>query len=320
VHATARLAATAAVVAVGFALLPVPAWAVLAMIVAAVVLAGGLDVRAAPEPHRLAPAMEAPETAEMGMEATASVRVRNPSSRPLDVAVHAAAAPSLGRRPTRSRAVVAPGATHDFELRLAPSRRGYVPLGPLTVRTFGPWGLAGRQATLPVVHRLKVYPPLPGRREAALLLTAPRLVAARRSVVPGGGGEFDSLREYHPDDELRRINWKATARSPRPISNVFSDERSQQVIVLLDAGRTMAQNVAGVTRAEHGIDAAVALAEVALRAGDHVGVVAFAGDLLAQLPPRGGTSQARRVLRRRPTAKPSLPSSPATAAGRCWCC
>jgi uncharacterized protein (DUF58 family) len=77
---------------------------------------------------------------------------------------------------------------------------------------------------------------------------------------------------------------------------VFSEERSQQVIVLLDAGRTMATSVAGVTRVEHAIDAAVALTEVAVRAGDHVGLVAFAAGVVGQLPPRGGAAQASRVL------------------------
>ena len=294
---TVRLAATAVVLAVAVALLPIPAWAVPAVLVALLGLAAARDVRASPAPHRLDPALEGPGSAEMGMDVDVSLRLRNPVDRPLEVGLHAAAPPSLRRRPVRIRTVLAAGEAARFEIRLTPGRRGYVHLGPLTVRTLGPWGLAGRQATLPVRHRLKVYPPLPGRREVGLHLTGPRLAEARRrSIVAGGGGAFDSLREYHPDDELRRINWKATARAPRPISNVFTEERSQQVIVLLDAGRTMATNVAGVTRTEHAIDAAVALAEVAVRAGDHVGLVAFASDVIAELPPRGGAAQARRVL------------------------
>lgn len=295
--ATVKLAATAMVLAVALALLPVPAWAVLVALVALLGFAVARDVRSAPAPRRLSPALEAPGSAEMGQDVAVSLTLRNPTHQPLDVGLHAAAPPSLQRRPTRIRTVLAAGEAAQLELRLTPGRRGYADLGPLTVRTLGPWGLAGRQATLPVTHRLKVYPPLPGRREVGSRLTGARLAdARRRSIVPGGGGAFDSLREYHPDDELRRINWKATARSPRPISNVFSEERSQQVIVLLDAGRTMATNVAGVTRAEHAIDAAVTLTEVALRAGDRVGLMAFAAGVVGQLPPRSGTAQASRVL------------------------
>lgn len=296
-HATVRLAVLAAGVAVAAALLQIPPWAVLAVIVGVLGAVFAIEVRAAPAPGRLSPVLESRESVEMGQDVEVGLRVRNPTNRALHVALRAAAPPSLGRRPDRIRTDLAPATAHRFELRVTPGRRGLVHLGPVTVRTYGPWGLAGRQATLPVRHRFKVYPPLPGRREVSSRLTGPQMAdARRRSIVPGGGGEFDSLREYHPDDELRRINWKATARSPRPISNVFAEERSQQVIVLLDAGRTMATNVAGVTRVEHGIDAAVALAEVALRAGDHVGLVAFAAEVVAQLPPRGGQPQAKRVL------------------------
>ena len=66
----------------------------------------------------------------------------------------------------------------------------------------------------------------------------------RLSSIRGGGGEFDSLREYHPDDEFRQINWRATARSTKTISNTYREERNQQVLLLVDASRTMAGTVA----------------------------------------------------------------------------
>jgi uncharacterized protein (DUF58 family) len=118
----------------------------------------------------------------------------------------------------------------------------------------------------------------------------------RSTSIRGGGMDFDSLREYHPDDEFRRINWRATARSTKPISNVYREERNQQVVLLLDAGRTMAATVAGVSRFEHAIDAAYAVAELAARVGDHVGMVAFATEVLAMLGPGGGRSQPRILL------------------------
>jgi uncharacterized protein (DUF58 family) len=116
------------------------------------------------------------------------------------------------------------------------------------------------------------------------------------SPIRGGGGEFDSLREYHPDDEFRRINWRATARSTKTISNTYREERNQQVLLLVDAGRTMAGTVAGVPRFEHTLDAGIALAELAGRVGDHVGMAAFGADVLVTAAPRSGRTQARRIL------------------------
>ena len=144
----------------------------------------------------------------------------------------------------------------------------------------------------------KVYPALPGRSEVELRLERARLLQGgrRSSRLRGGGTDFDSLRDYHPDDEFRRINWNATARAAKPITNLYREERDQQIVLLLDAGRTMAGTVAGLSRFEHALDAAIALAELAARSGDHVGVMAFASRVEAMLSPRGGRDQPRRAL------------------------
>jgi len=179
-----------------------------------------------------------------------------------------------------------------------PSHRGHATVGPVTVRTEGPLGLGGRQRTLPLEGRLKVYPALPGREEVELRLERARLLQSgqRSSAIRGGGTDFESLREYHPDDEFRRINWRATARAAKTISNVYREERNQQVILLLDASRMMAATVQGVSRFEHALDASVAVAELAARVGDLVGMVAFGSDVVAMLGPRGGRAHPKRIL------------------------
>jgi uncharacterized protein (DUF58 family) len=121
-------------------------------------------------------------------------------------------------------------------------------------------------------------------------------VGSRSARVRGGGLEFDSLREYHPDDEFRRINWAATARAGKPIANVHREERNQQVLLLLDAGRTMAGTVSAAPRFEHALDAAVALATLATYVGDRVGAFAFVGRIVANVSPRGDTAQVRRIV------------------------
>ncbi|MGH2687242.1 MAG: hypothetical protein ACRDKW_00320, partial [Actinomycetota bacterium] len=156
-HATVRLAVLAAGVAVAAALLPAPPWAVLVLIVLVPAAVFAVEVRAAPAPGRLSPALEARESVEMGEDVEVALRVRNPATRSLHVALRVAAPPSLGRRPDRILTDLAPATANRFELRVTPGRRGFVDLGPVTVRTYGPWGMAGRQATLPVRHRFKVY-------------------------------------------------------------------------------------------------------------------------------------------------------------------
>lgn len=293
-----RLPVALIAVALAALLLPMPPWLVAAAgaaLFAALVVA---DVVTAPSPSALAIRRRAPGVLRLHRPAEVTVSLQNPTDRPLAVSVHDAALPSLQRTPRRHHDTIEPRGRLNLEARIQPTRRGRFSLGPVTVRTAGRFGLAGRQATVAVGGSLKVYPALRGREEVELRLRRSRLLQAgvRSSAIRGGGSTFDALREYRPDDEFRRINWRATARSPRPITNQFREERNQQVILMLDASRAMAGQVDGVARLEHALDAAVAVAELGARIGDHVGIVAFGSTVRAQLDPRGGRDQPHRII------------------------
>lgn len=289
-----------AVLVVGAAALVAPLSPWLALGVGGLVVLAllALDVMLAARPKDLDIRREAPGILRLRRTAPTALVVHNPTRRPLEVAIHDAALPSMGRSPVRDRARVGREAWQRLPATVEPTRRGRFRLGPMTVRTSGPLRLAGRQAVLPDVQAVKVYPALAGRDEVMARLQRGRLLQAgsRSSAVRGGGSDFDALREYLPDDEFRRINWRATARAATAITNQFREERNQQLILLLDASRAMAGQVEGVSRLEHALDAAVAVGELATRIGDHVGVVAFGQTIRAQLDPRGGRDQPHRII------------------------
>ena len=288
--------------------LPGPHWGEFLAANAALLVALAVDVAVAPGPDRLQASREMPDVVSLDRPAGGLLRLHNPTSRRLRVAAHDAAPASLGLHPRRQGAVLRAGEWATLDEEIVPARRGRATVGPLTLRTGGPLGLAGRQRTLPVVGHIKCYPALPGRRQVELRLDRARMLQSgeRSSVLRGGAGEFDALREYHPDDEFRRINWRATARSTKTISNTYREERNQHVLLAVDASRMMAGTVAGVPRFEHTLDAGIAVAELAGRVGDHVGMAAFAGDVLANLAPRAGRTQARRILELLFDLEPSL--------------
>lgn len=290
------------------AALPGPRWADLVGVNLVLAIALLIDVALAPRPGALQAEREVPEVISLDRPVHGSVRLHNPSQRRLRAGVDEFAMPSLGVSPRRQWATLGPGEWVTIDELIAPSRRGKATIGPLTVRTTGPFGLGGRQRTLPLIDRIRCYPALPGRRQVELRLDRARMLQSgeRSSILRGSSGEFDALRDYHPDDEFRRINWRATARSVRPISNTYREERNQQVLLALDASRTMAGTVAGVPRFEHTLDAGIAVAELAGRVGDHVGMAAFSGDALAFAAPRAGRAQARRILDQLFDVHPSL--------------
>jgi uncharacterized protein (DUF58 family) len=133
-----------------------------------------------------------------------------------------------------------------------------------------------------------VYPDLPNARRLAAAVRTGRFrdEGLRRRGPLGLGTEFESVRDYVPDDDIRRVNWRATARLGRPMSNQYRLERDRDVVCVVDCGRLMAAPFADRTRLDAALDAAVAVAAVSEVLGDRCGVIAFARDILRSLPPR----------------------------------
>ena len=165
-------------------------------------------------------------------------------------------------------------------------------------RVTGPLGLGGWTHRSGEAGELVVYPDLPGARRLAATVRRGRLQGEGRRRGPLGlGTEFESVRDYLPDDDIRHVNWRAAARLGRPMSNQFRVERDRDVICVVDCGRLMAAPAGSGTRLDAAIDAAVAVAAVAEELGDRCGTLAFAGQLLRTLSPRRrGTDAVVRAL------------------------
>jgi len=122
----------------------------------------------------------------------------------------------------------------------------------------------------------------------------------------GRGSEFARLRDYAQGDSVRDVDWKATARRGRPVTRVMESERSPTVLIGVDAGRSMAARVDGLTKLDHAVNAALFLAFVAVRNGDRVGLVVFADGIKTYLAPAAGRLQYRKIVDALYTAKPHL--------------
>ncbi|HEV2896194.1 MAG TPA: DUF58 domain-containing protein [Actinomycetota bacterium] len=221
----------------------------------------------------------------------------DPLGRGIRVRVADELAPSLGAVTRRVRVVVPPRGRVTAATVVRPSRRGRFAPTEIVVRVEGPLGLVARQRRRRLPGVLRVYPPFDSRDEAELRVNKARIleVGLRSAQGRGGGTEFDSLREYGVDDEFRRIDWAATARSGKPIVRTYRAERNQTVLLLLDSGRTMAGRVADVPRLDHAMDAVMMLTSLATRLGDRAGLVAFDREVRAVVGPGHARDQLSRV-------------------------
>ena len=159
---------------------------------------------------------------------------------------------------------------------LVPTRRGDRPAARVTIRALGPLGLAGRQGSHVVPWSVRVLPPFASRRHLPGKLARLRELDGRTAVlVRGQGTEFDSLREYVPGDDVRSIDWRATARAADVVVRTWRPERDRQIVLVLDTSRTYAGRVGDAPRLDAAMDAALLLAALAARAGDRVDLLAY---------------------------------------------
>lgn len=186
----------------------------------------------------------------------------------------------------------------EFVYHLTPSRRGDFEFGDIYVRIVGPMRMAVRQLRFAARRHVKVYPNLLDvrRYDAGLRRQRPVQPGRRATRIYGRGTDFESLRDYLPDDELHAVDWKATAKRGRLTTRQYQQEKSQNVLVALDCGRTMGPVIDGLTRLDHAVNAAMMLAHVAAVRGDRVGMLAFGDDVRVFAPPRPGRSQTIRLL------------------------
>ncbi|GIV07617.1 MAG: hypothetical protein KatS3mg017_0819 [Fimbriimonadales bacterium] len=181
---------------------------------------------------------------------------------------------------------------------LTPHYRGEARFEDVFLRVEGRFGLTARDYRLPAREIAPVYPNLLQMREYDLLRHRGRLrqIGFRQMRMRGQGSEFDTLREYTPDDEFRHIDWKATARRGKPIVRDYRAERSQNVMLLLDSGRNMLAEVDGERKFDTVLNTALMLAYVAIQMDDKVGALAFADEIDLFSPPQRGKAQVGQLV------------------------
>jgi uncharacterized protein (DUF58 family) len=206
------------------------------------------------------------------------------------------ARPVRVRQPLPPDLALQPASEADRALdgELVAARRGLHVLPPTAVRVVGPLGLGAWHHAVGEPADVVVYPDLPAARRLALAVRQGRFRdEARRARGPLGlGTEFESIREYSPDDDIRQVNWLATARLQRPMSNQYRVERDREIVCAIDCGRLMAAPLDGGTRLDAAVDAAVAVAAVAEALGDRCGVIAFDDGVRTEVLPRRAGARA----------------------------
>ncbi len=279
-------------------------WGLEAMLVgdlalaAAVWVDGLLAPQAGPSPRHLVAVREAPPAFSVGRPGEVTYRWRNGAPRTARLRLREVRPELLGgAQPPRWIRVPARGQARET-VPVTPARRGRETEGGFVLDSVGPLGLGLRRERIALPWEVAVYPPLVTVRLQASVARAQR--RREQGSTPlrrlGEGRLFESLRDWVPGDDLRHIDWKATGRRGKVITRQFEAERRQQVLLVLDLGRLLTAEIAGFSRLEYVVRAALELAYTAVQHDDNVGVMAFADGVQHFVAPQRGRLALRRVL------------------------
>jgi uncharacterized protein (DUF58 family) len=271
---TWRAVALTAVGAVAVLLAPVPGtvllWAVLSVLLCVA------DTVLAASPRAVAVQRTTTGPVRLHEPGRSRLTVTHTGRRRLRALVRDAWQPSAGAERNRHAVDLPPGESRHLDTPLRPSRRGDLHADRVTIRTRGPLGLAGRQASITVPGTQRVLPAFASRRHLPSRLARLREMDGSAAVqVRGQGTEFDSLREYVIGDDVRSIDWRASARRADLVVRTWRPERDRRVLIVVDTSRTSAARTGEEPRLDASVEAALLLAALASRAGDRVELLAY---------------------------------------------
>lgn len=290
----------------------VPGWWTLVAVNAVLVALIAADLALAANIRRVNLHRDGDAFVRLGEHATVTLIVENLGARALRGRLRDAWPPSAGSSPRAVDVSVPPGERRRVRTHLNPTRRGDRQAVTVTIRSRGPLGLAARQLSRPAPWTLRVLPAFPSRRHLPAKLARLReLTGQHVALIRGQGTEFDSLREYVDGDDVRSIDWRATARRSDVVVRTWRPERDRRIYLVLDTGRTAAGRVGDIPRLDCSMDAALLLAALASRAGDRVDLLAYDRRVRARVEGSSRTEVLTAMVRAMAPLEPELIESDA---------
>jgi uncharacterized protein (DUF58 family) len=285
------------------------------------------DLSSLPPPHALRITRAFIDSPVLGRETRIELAVEHATSSVLQVHLADDLHPALAQLPPSGSLTVFPRDPARLLFTVTPNRRGDFPLGAVWLRWPGRLRLVERRALAQPEQKIRVYPAMDrSDDDTALYLLRIRQIELqrRRLRLTGTGREFDHLRDYRAGDEMRNISWPATARRAKVVTREFTTERSQQVWIVLDAGRLsgtvfeLRRNASATSRSspaptfrdaasdesfllsltqlDQACGAGLALAQTVMQAGDKAGLMVYGRAIQQQLLPAAGAPALRMMI------------------------
>lgn len=238
-----------------------------------------------------------PEVLSLGDELPVRVMIDNDSDYALGIVITDELPAQLQIRDQRLPLAVPARTKRSVAYRVRPTSRGEYHFGDLNLFLSTDWQLAERRLRIPHAQMVAVYPSIVQMKQFGLRAHAAIPAAGRRRPRPVSKSyEFDQIKEYVRGDDLRSVNWKATARRGELMVNKYEIERAQRIYCVIDKSRTMLMPFGGLSLLDYAINASLALSNVILKREDRAGLITFSDKLGDVLTADSKPDQLRRIM------------------------
>ena len=256
------------------------------------------DAGAIPPASKLRATRQLPPRFALDVDHSVKLILTNLAAVPIQVSVRDELPDLFEAKTELPETTVPAGGEARLSYDVRPLSRGAHSFGDVILRVRGERGLVQKQIALAVPDTAKVYPNFRGADHYQLLARIDQRDEIVRKPRPfkAAGTDFESLRPYISGEDPRNMDWKATARRGAPVSRNKQVERGQQLAVLLDAGRLMAETIGKYSKLEHALNATVMLSYVVQKRGDALSVASFSNKIESFLPTVRGPALLPRVL------------------------
>ena len=194
--------------------------------------------------------------------------------------------------------VIKSGGSKTYDYNLRPTERGVYSFGSLNIFASSQIGFLSKKYTFDTSKEVPVYPSFLQLRKYDLIAFTNRLFEYGLKKIRriGHTMEFEQIKEYIQGDDIRNINWKATAKKGQLMVNQFQDEKSQPIYSIIDKGRVMKMPFNELSLLDYAINATLVISNIALKKNDKAGMFSFSSTIENRVAAERRSSQMNLIL------------------------
>lgn len=258
-----------------------------------------IDLLISPAPNDIEVHREVSEVLSVGASNPVALQIKNKSGQSIQLSIHDDPGPLCETERLPQTITLGPLKSETVHYAVQPKRRGASEFAAVHLRFPTRLKLWTRHQVRKQTTPIRIYPDIRAVYRYELMARQNRLaeIGVRMVRMPGQGREFERLREYRYGDEIRQVDWKATARQRALVSREFNVERNQNIVIMVDSGRFMRNETDGISYLDRALNSAIMLSYIALGQGDNVSLMVFSNRIERFIRPVRGKPGIQNILR-----------------------